>query len=133
MIDISFALLLAAGAAQAPVAAQPNEMRAPVRHARLRSGAVTMEDYPVAARRARLGGTALIRFEVGPTGRVEQCIVTQSSGHSVLDSRACARVGTWRFRPARSAGRPTAEMWSVGFTWTPPEHIRLHPPEPLVP
>ena len=95
------------------------------------SGSLTIDDYPRAAHRAR-GGTTRLHIEVGPNGRVQQCTVVESSRASVLDAQSCHIVRRWRFRPALdAAGRPVAETLAVSFGWTPPNNIRLYPPEPL--
>jgi protein TonB len=127
----SAALLMAATSAAAAAGQDGAPARAPGRHAQMVRGSVTVADYPRAARR-QPGGTTQLRFDVGSNGRVGRCLVTASSGSSVLDAQSCRIVLRWRFRPAREAsGRPVPETLAAAFTWTPPDNIRLDPPRPI--
>ena len=86
------------------------------------SGSIGEEDYPDAAYNARIGGTVFISFVVAPSGRVESCAVTRSSGNRDLDATTCRLIKKrFRYRPARDGwGKPVAETvrgeqeWGVG-------------------
>ena len=90
--------------------------------AKLLRGGIGPEHYPRDAVRRRAQGTAYIRFVVRPNGRVENCIVTRTSGHRDLDAATCRLLErNLRYRPARdAAGRPIAEVidgrqdWQLG-------------------
>lgn len=89
------------------------------RRAERRSGRLSDRDYPPAALRAGAAGTVFVRFAVQPNGRVTNCVVTQSSGSSLLDQTTCRLVQSrFRYRPAtNAAGQPIAEEVSTSFTW----------------
>lgn len=55
-------------------------------------------DYPDAAVRRRLEGTALVRIEVAPDGTVADCRIATSSGSGLLDEAALAAARRWRFQ-----------------------------------
>ncbi|MEO1045772.1 MAG: energy transducer TonB [Pseudomonadota bacterium] len=58
-------------------------------------------DYPSRALREGREGTTRVRLTVGTNGRVSDCAVTGSSGHSDLDAATCKNVKRRaRFRPA---------------------------------
>ena len=109
--------------------------------ARLIRGSIDGSDYPRSAVRARLSGTVGLRFVVGPTGRVESCAVTRSSGSPELDETTCRLIlRRFRYRPARDVrGRPVADVivgahdWRFELRRPPPgmEPIELDPDEPL--
>jgi protein TonB len=85
-------------------------------------GSIGEADYPEAAYRAHIGGTVFVSFVVGPSGRVDACAVTRSSGNRDLDATTCRLIKKrFRYRPARNVrGKPIAETvrgeqeWEVG-------------------
>lgn len=96
--------------------------------AALRSGFITMEDYPAAALRAGHSGTVVARYTIGPDGRVLDCAIAQSSGHESLDSTTCILIRRrFRFRPAiDAAGNPAASVYTQRIRWSLP----VPPPPP---
>jgi len=60
--------------------------------------------YPLVARRLGLEGRVVLRAEILETGACNQILVSQSSGHEVLDQAALQAVKQWRFVPARRGG-----------------------------
>ena len=96
--------------------------------ARQIGGAFGIEDYPAAAAEAGLEGTTTIRFAVHKDGKVGDCAVAISSGHSELDAAACRLAQErFRFRPATNhKGKPVADMatrrivWELGVPPAPP-------------
>jgi protein TonB len=68
-------------------------------------------DYPLAARRAGLGGTVFLRIVIDARGSIRNVDVHRSSGHETLDTAALALVRgvgnvppppaalAWRARP----------------------------------
>lgn len=92
------------------------------RRARHISGALGPDDYPPRAYNARATGIVYLRFTVTPRGRVENCIVTRSSGNRDLDTTTCRLIERrLRYRPALDGeGRPTSEtirgqhQWELG-------------------
>ena len=80
---------------------------------------VTNDDYPSRAVRDELEGTVRFRLTVGSNGRVSDCTVTGSSGHTVLDDEVCRLLTRRaRFDPSLDAqGNPTTGTWSSSFRW----------------
>ncbi|HTO49472.1 MAG TPA: energy transducer TonB [Burkholderiales bacterium] len=92
-----------------PVATAPREAPSPpdFRAAYLRNPAPT---YPTAARRNGEEGTVTLRVLVSTVGAPREVVLERSSGSSSLDAVALATVKTWRFTPARRAGK-AEEAW----------------------
>ena len=87
------------------------------------AGFVTDDDYPQDAIRNEQEGRVSFSLDVGPDGRVQNCVVTSSSGSSSLDSTTC-RLAKSRMRltPAKdSAGQPTTGTVRGGVNWALPE------------
>ena len=127
MIGLGTALLLAV---PPPVAAAPAVQ--PVKaSSRLLSSRLNLylgvDDYPRAALREEAEGLVRFRVAIGPNGRVADCVVTRSSGHSGLDSTTCrilrSRV---RYASARVAGGARTESVDEGWVqWRlPPDRPR---------
>lgn len=64
---------------------------------------LSTDDYPAAALRNNEQGRVTVILDVAPTGRVNNCIVTESSGSATLDSTTCRIMRSRpRYRPARN-------------------------------
>lgn len=76
-------------------------------------------DYPNRAAREGREGTVGMRITVGANGRVSNCSVTRSSGHSDLDSAACRGLQRYgRFTPAKdAAGNAISDTLAFEFTY----------------
>lgn len=76
-------------------------------------------DYPNRAQREGREGTVTMRITIGGNGRVSNCSVTGSSGHSDLDSAACRGMQQYaRFTPAKNAaGDEITATTSFAFTY----------------
>ncbi len=83
----------------------------------------TTNDYPSRALREEREGTTGFRVTVGPDGKVTDCSVTSSSGHSDLDEAACANIRRRaRFAPAVDGnGNPTTGSYSNRVRWVIPK------------
>ncbi len=83
----------------------------------------TTNDYPSRALREEREGTTGFRVAVGPDGKVTDCTVTSSSGHSDLDEAACANIRRRaRFAPAMDGnGSPTTGTYSNRVRWVIPK------------
>jgi protein TonB len=83
----------------------------------------TTNDYPARALREEREGTTGFRVTVGPDGRVTDCSITSSSGHSDLDEAACANIRRRaRFNPATDGeGQPTTGSYSNRVRWVIPQ------------
>ena len=84
---------------------------------------VTDRDYPIEAIRGNRSGEVVVRLTVDTNGRVSECVPVVSSGHEILDNRACeiyrARL---RFSPAIGMdGAPMAMPLVVNLRWILPD------------
>ncbi|MDR1490869.1 MAG: energy transducer TonB [Desulfovibrio sp.] len=64
--------------------------------------------YPELARQRGQEGLVILGVDVDERGNAVRVAVRHSSGFSLLDDAALKRVGRWRFRPAKVAGRSVA-------------------------
>lgn len=96
--------------------------------AQLISGAIRPGDYPHDAFEARQGGTVRMRFTVGVSGRVTDCVVTRSSGVPALDDATCRIIlKRFKYRPARNAaGEAVPDVITGDHEW----HVATPPPDP---
>jgi len=83
----------------------------------------TTNDYPSRALREERAGTTGFRVTVGPDGKVTDCQVTSSSGHSDLDEATCSNIRRRaRFTPATDGeGQPTTGSYSSRVRWVIPK------------
>ena len=79
---------------------------------------ISLDDYPLAAMRHNWQGDVSISFTIGIDGRPKDCLVTQSSGHEVLDTATCAVV-TRRacYKPAMKDGVAMESPGTFHFRW----------------
>lgn len=84
---------------------------------------VTTEDYRGNWIRQEMTGRARFRLDIAADGRVTDCTITGSSGHSELDAATCALVTKRaRFQPGRGAkGEPIASSYANAIDWRLPE------------
>lgn len=84
---------------------------------------VTAADYRSIWINREFTGVAHFRLEVGADGRVKNCTITGSSGHSELDRATCDLVTRRaRFDPARDGtGSNAAGTWSSAVAWQLPD------------
>jgi len=83
---------------------------------------VSADDYPPAARAQGLTGTARVKLDVAPTGRVAGCTILASSGTALLDGATCRLLAARaRFHPAQDeAGNPAPGAVEVELPWSLP-------------
>lgn len=83
----------------------------------------TTNDYPARALREEREGTTGFRVTIGPDGRVTDCQITSSSGHSDLDQATCDNVRRRaRFAPATDGeGNPTTGSYQNRVRWVIPK------------
>ncbi|MBN8844921.1 MAG: energy transducer TonB [Sphingomonadales bacterium] len=83
---------------------------------------MSFQDYPDSAMRSDVEGRVIVGFDIGVTGRVENCAVRTSSGYKVLDDVPCRLLNRKaRFRPAvdeSGSARVAQAVLSVDF-WMP--------------
>ncbi len=80
---------------------------------------ISYSDYPAAAVREGREGTTYFRLTVGKNGRVKNCTVSRSSGHSDLDATTCRiMVRRAHFKPARDDnGRRVEDTFEDRLIW----------------
>jgi protein TonB len=66
--------------------------------------------YPRIARRRGYEGTVVLEVLVNTEGRVAECRIIRSCGHSVLDKAAVKSIRNWLFEPGMR-GDKKVEMW----------------------
>ena len=84
---------------------------------------VTQSDYRSSWISRDYAGTVGFRLNVGASGRVEGCSVTQSSGVAALDEATCQLVTRRaRFDPAKNGeGRAVAGSYNGAVRWQLPD------------
>ena len=84
---------------------------------------VTDNDYRTTWINRGWEGTAGFRLTIGKNGRVQNCTITQSTGHSALDEATCKHVTSRaRFDPAKdSQGDTVSGTFSSAVRWEIPE------------
>jgi len=84
-------------------------------------------DYPHEEIWNRIEGTTSFRLAIGTDGLVQSCMVTGSSGSSLLDETTCLKVRQRaRFHPALNRnGKPIAGSWSSRVRWQMPAQTSL--------
>lgn len=88
---------------------------------------VTDNDYPIVAMRAGQSGTVGFRLLLDATGKPTSCIVTRSSGATVLDDATCTLLmDRARFSPALDARmKPTVGAYSNSVRWNIPDDLPM--------
>ncbi|MFC1534291.1 energy transducer TonB [Thermodesulfobacteriota bacterium] len=66
--------------------------------------------YPSSAKRRRYEGTVVLEVLVSRQGRVDDLLLSRSSGYPVLDQAAIKSVKSWLFEPGKR-GNQIVEMW----------------------
>ena len=77
------------------------------------------DDYPIEAFERRWEGATLFQLTVDPNGRPVHCAVEVSSGHGLLDKRACSiAMKRARFMQALSSrGTPAYGVYRTRLNW----------------
>jgi len=80
---------------------------------------MSSDDYPSRALREERSGALTFRLSIDTDGRVSDCTIIKSSGHSDLDSEACRLLTRRaRFRAAKGAdGNPMTDTYTSRFVW----------------
>jgi protein TonB len=74
-------------------------------------------DYPDISKRRGENGTAIVRFVVGLTGRIETVQLQTSSGYARLDEAALAAVHASVCQPYSENGAPVRAAYSQSFVF----------------
>jgi periplasmic protein TonB len=107
----------AAPAAAAPAIGRPTmELNAPKDVAHLECN-IAMPDYPALSRRRGESGTALVKFVVGLTGKIENIELKKSSGSSRLDDAALDAMRSSACKPYKENGVAIRAAYSQPFVF----------------
>ncbi|WP_274597533.1 energy transducer TonB [Paraburkholderia sp. SG-MS1] len=79
--------------------------------------AIPKPDYPDISMRRGENGTAIVRFVVGLTGRIETTQLQRSSGYPRLDEAALAAVHASACQPYRENGAAVRAAYSQSFVF----------------
>jgi len=114
--------------AAAPTAAAPSAASAPAAQPVLPASSeprnvshvdcsIPKPDYPDVSKRRGEHGTAVVRFVVGVTGRIETAQLQTSSGSARLDEAALAAVHAGACQPYSENGTPVRAAYSQSFVF----------------
>ncbi|WP_241495964.1 energy transducer TonB [Paraburkholderia monticola] len=114
--------------AAAPTAAAPSAASAPAAQPVLPASSeprnvshvdcsIPKPDYPDVSKRRGEHGTAVVRFVVGVTGRIETAQLQTSSGSARLDEAALAAVHAGACQPYTESGTPVRAAYSQSFVF----------------
>lgn len=79
-------------------------------------------EYPLEALEKGWGGRTDILLVISAVGSVTGCTVRESTGHELLDSKACEIASKWTFLPGRdAAGQAIAGATTHQFGWSLPD------------
>jgi protein TonB len=107
----------AAPAAAAPAIGRPTmALNAPKDVAHLECNIAT-PDYPALSRRRGESGTAVVKFVVGLTGRIENIELKKSSGSSRLDDAALDAMRSSACKPYKENGEAIRAAYSQPFVF----------------
>lgn len=86
---------------------------------------VNMNDYPSVALQKAIEGITSFTLTIDATGRVAECVITETSGSSVLDTATCINVTRRaRFEPALdAAGNATTGKYANRVRWQIPSFV----------
>lgn len=88
---------------------------------RYESGGPTSPDYPSKALREEATGRTEMILSLRANGTVAECAVEESSGHDLLDERACSiALARMRYSPGRRRGEPVAARTRQAVLWAIP-------------
>ncbi|KQT33317.1 hypothetical protein ASG29_04435 [Sphingomonas sp. Leaf412] len=75
------------------------------------------QDYPEAAKAARLEGTVELSWNVARDGRIDSCRIDRSSGHPILDQATCRLLIERGWFRVVSANGPRLRHFSSSYRW----------------
>jgi TonB family protein len=116
---LSMTLPASAQQSRSPAPTSEGRVEAAEPAAPLQSSYITSDDYPEEAIAKEERGTVNYLLTIGTDGAPTDCVVTNSSGSSSLDSATCRiMMERARFRPAKNAaGKPTVGAYEGKITW----------------
>ena len=107
----------AAPAAAAPAIGRPTmSLNAPKDVAHLECN-IAMPEYPAVSRRRGESGTAVVKFVVGLTGKIENIELKKSSGSSRLDDAALDAMRSSACKPYKENGEAIRAAYSQPFVF----------------
>jgi len=80
---------------------------------------VTTDDYPPGAIRSEREGVTRFSLSIGSDGKVRNCTIVASSGHSDLDRATCTKLTSRaKFKPATDVGgNPVSGTYAGAVRW----------------
>lgn len=69
--------------------------------------------YPRAAKKRNIEGTVILELFIAPDGSTTRCIISQSSGFSILDKAALKAAKSWKFTAGSLNGVKTGMLVKV--------------------
>ncbi len=84
---------------------------------------ISGDDYPPSSLRGNEEGTTKVKYTVNAQGRVENCVITSSSGSAALDRATCTAITRrGRFLPGtKVSGTSDSYERDFSFTWKIPK------------
>jgi protein TonB len=79
---------------------------------------IAAPEYPALSRRRNETGTAVVRFVVGLTGRIENIELKKTSGSSRLDDAALDAMRASACKPYKENGEPVRAAYSQPFVFS---------------
>jgi len=82
------------------------------------AGAVSVPEFPAAARQAGASGTTLVRVDLDPAGNVTDATILESAGNADLDAAALAAARKTTYKPAIFACQAQKSAHVMRFDFT---------------
>jgi TonB family protein len=81
---------------------------------------IRSKDYPSKENSRKIGGKTIAALEISAEGRVENCLILQSTYSYALDQKVCSRFKEAAiYTPAVIDGKPAAQWVEQSVTWHP--------------
>lgn len=81
---------------------------------------IRSKDYPSKDNSRQIGGKTIAALEISADGRVENCLILQSTYSYALDQKVCSRFKEAAiYTPAVTEGKPAAQWIQQSVTWNP--------------
>ncbi|MBP0594923.1 energy transducer TonB [Paraburkholderia sp. LEh10] len=105
-------------AAAAPAAGKPTMALSAPKNVSHLDCSIAQPDYPAMSRRRGETGTAMVRFVVGLTGKIENIELKKSSGYERLDQAALEAMRSSSCKPYLENGEPIRAAYTQPFDFS---------------